>query len=242
MATFGGWAGDFVGHVRVTGTLTKGGGGFEIDHPLDPENMYLAHSFVESPEMLNVYNGTVITDESGNGEVRLPDYFEALNSDYRYQLTVIGEFAQAIVAREVEDNRFSIRTDRPQIKVCWQVTGVRRDRWAQANRITVESTKNDLDRGRYLHPEMWGQAAEGIRSWADDARSQAIEMLPESLRERWEALTTSDIVDHDALQRLIEEASRFPDWPERPSRARLEDDWRVTQEMMRGLGIGDEAG
>jgi hypothetical protein len=236
-------AGDFAGSVRVTGFLLKAGGGFEIDHPVDPENMYLAHSFVESPEMLNVYSGTLTTDESGDGEVGLPDYFEALNSDFRYQLTVIGEFAQAIVAREVQNNRFAIRTDRPRIKVCWQVTGVRRDRWAQANRVKVESTKSEPDRGRYLHPAVWDQAAEGIQSWADEARRQAIEMMPESLRERWEALLASDSVDQDELQQLIDEAGRFPDRPERPSWARLEQDLRVMQEeVARRMGIGDEAG
>ena len=37
----GGAAGFFNGDVDVTGTLTKGGGAFRIDHPLDPENKYL---------------------------------------------------------------------------------------------------------------------------------------------------------------------------------------------------------
>jgi hypothetical protein len=35
--------------------------------------------------MLNVYSGTVTTDESGNGEVAPPDYCEALNAEFRYQ-------------------------------------------------------------------------------------------------------------------------------------------------------------
>ena len=190
---------------------------------LDPENKYLAHSFVESPEMLNVYSGTVTTDASGDAEVRLPDYFETLNSDYRYQLKVIGEFAQAIVARELQDNRFTIRTDRPRIKVCWQVTGVRQDPWAQANRIPVESNKDDTARGRYLHPELRGRADPGIRSRAIEARRRVIEMLPESLRERCEALLTSDRMDHDELQRLVDEATRIPAGPERtdPARGRL---------------------
>jgi hypothetical protein len=52
-----GYAGLFVGNVKVTGALTKGGGGFRVDHPVDPENNYLSHSFVESPDMTNVYSG-----------------------------------------------------------------------------------------------------------------------------------------------------------------------------------------
>src|SRR5262249_19043693 len=93
-----GLAGKFDGDVLVTGTLSKGAGTFKIDHPLDPENKYLYHSFVESPDMMNIYNGNLTTDENGDAVVALPDYFEALNKDFRYQLTVIGQFAQAVVA------------------------------------------------------------------------------------------------------------------------------------------------
>jgi hypothetical protein len=63
--------------------------------------------------MMNVYNGNVSTDADGNATVELPSYFEAINGDFRYQLTVIGQFAQAIVTEEVKDNHFSLRTDRP---------------------------------------------------------------------------------------------------------------------------------
>ncbi len=97
-------AGEFLGNVYVKGSLSKSAGGFRIDHPLDPENKYLSHSFVESPDMLNVYNGNVTTDAKGEASVTLPDYYEALNQDFRYQLTVIGQFAQAIVAEEVRNN------------------------------------------------------------------------------------------------------------------------------------------
>lgn len=112
-----------------------------IDHPLDPENRYLAHSCVESPDMMNIYNGNITTDAEGYAEVTLPDYFETLNRDFRYQLTAIGKFAQAMIAREIEDNRFVIRTDVPEVKVSWQVTGVRKNPWAEANRIQVETPK-----------------------------------------------------------------------------------------------------
>ena len=105
------FAGLFVGRVRVTGALQKAGGGFTVDHPSDPENKYLSHSFVESPEMLNVYSGTVTTNRDGVARVRLPAYFEALNRDFRYQLTAIGEFARAMVSEEIQDNEFAIRTD-----------------------------------------------------------------------------------------------------------------------------------
>ncbi len=146
------YAGYFSGNATVTGTLSKGGGSFKIDHPLDPEHKYLYHSFVESPDMMNVYNGNVSTDAGGTATVTLPDWFEALNRDFRYQLTVIGQFAQAIVADELRDNQFVIRTDKPNVKVSWQVTGIRQDAFANANRIPVEEDKSPEERGKFLHP------------------------------------------------------------------------------------------
>ncbi|MFG0307531.1 MAG: hypothetical protein ACF8Q5_15120 [Phycisphaerales bacterium JB040] len=143
--------------ANFVGEVMKSSGSFIIDHPLDPENRYLRHSFVESPDMMNVYNGNVVTDSEGLAVVELPHYFEALNRDYRYQLTVIGTFAQAIVERKVEGNSFVIRTDRPEVEVSWQVTGVRDDAYARMKPIPVEPEKAPGDRGLYLHPEAFGQ-------------------------------------------------------------------------------------
>jgi hypothetical protein len=154
------YAGYFSGDVAVTGMLSKSGGSFKIDHPLDPENKYLQHSFVESPDMMNIYNGTVNTDENGVATVTMPGYFEALNRDFRYQLTVIGQFAQAIVASEISGGTFTIRTDKPLVKVSWQVTGVRKDAWAEHNRIQVEVSKPTSHRGKYLHSEAFGKSIE----------------------------------------------------------------------------------
>jgi hypothetical protein len=106
--------------------------------------------------MMNIYNGNVTTDANGDAVVKLPDYFEALNKDFRYQLTVIGQFAQAVVSSKVKDNRFTIKTDKPNVEVSWQVTGIRKDPYAEKNRIPVEEDKGE-DRGKYLHPNEWGQ-------------------------------------------------------------------------------------
>ena len=141
------------------GKLTKPGGSFQIDHPGDPANSYLEHSWVESPDMMNVYNGNATTDDDGNATVELPGYFEALNRDFRYQLTVVGQLATAIVAEEVRDNRFRIKTDKPNVMVSWQVTGIRQDAWANANPVEVEVQKTEDERGKYLHPEVHGQPA-----------------------------------------------------------------------------------
>jgi len=148
----------FTGNVQVTGTLTKGAGSFKIDDPADPANKYLSHSFVESPDMKNIYDGVVTTDARGFATVTMPHWFDALNRDFRYQLTVVGHsFARAIVWHELEGNRFTVRSNEPRTKVSWQVTGVRHDVYANAHRIPVEQSKAGADRGRYLHPELYGQ-------------------------------------------------------------------------------------
>ena len=115
----------FNGAVQVIGSFSSSNKYFKIDHPLDPANRYLYHSVIESPEMMTMYTGNVTTDKSGSATAALPSYFEALNTDFRYQLTVIGQFSQAIVEQEVRDNQFVIRTDKPNVRVSWQVTGVR---------------------------------------------------------------------------------------------------------------------
>ncbi|HUH62377.1 MAG TPA: hypothetical protein VLZ50_05235 [Terracidiphilus sp.] len=152
----GGGNGRFAGDLDVVGNVSKAGGSFKIDDPLDPANKYLYHSFVESPDMKNIYDGTVTTDAKGLATVVLPRYFEALNRDFRYQLTVMGQFAQAIVDKEIAGNRFVIRTSKPNVRVSWQVTGIRQDPWANAHRIPNEETKSAKDRGYYLHPELYG--------------------------------------------------------------------------------------
>jgi hypothetical protein len=143
------------GDVEIVGSLSKGGGSFKIDHPLDPKNKYLYHSFVESPDMMNVYNGNIITDINAQAWVELPDWFEELNKDFRYQLTVIGSFDRAMIAQEVSNNRFLIKTESANIKVSWQVTGIRKDAWAEKNRIPVEQDKTKEEKGKYLHPKAW---------------------------------------------------------------------------------------
>ena len=162
----GGWAAWFNGDVNVDGNLSKNGGSFKIDHPLDPANKYLYHSFVESPDMMNIYNGNVTTNAAGEAVVTLPGWFETLNRDFRYQLTVMGQFAQAIVASEVANHQFSIKTDKPGVKVSWQVTGIRQDVWANAHRIPVEEVKPEKERGFYQHPELYGAPQEKSILWS----------------------------------------------------------------------------
>jgi hypothetical protein len=162
----GGYAGYFEGNVLVNGTVSKSAGSFKIDHPLDPANKYLYHSFVESPDMLNIYNGNITLDEAGTAWVELPEWFEALNggaehqSDFRYQLTCIGGYAPVYIAQKIKHNRFQIAGGTPGLEVSWQVTGIRHDPYAETHRIPVEEDKPADELGTYLFPELFGQPEE----------------------------------------------------------------------------------
>ncbi len=161
------YAGYFEGSTRVVGNLTvtgdmnvAGAKSFKIDHPLDPANKYLVHYCVEAPEAQNVYNGNIVTDVNGNAIVTLPAYFDAINTNIKYQLTVIGgEFAQVIVSSEVRGNSFTIKTDKPNIKVSWQVTATRNDAYSKAHGFVAEQVKTGAEQGTYLSPELYGQPA-----------------------------------------------------------------------------------
>jgi hypothetical protein len=191
-----GYAAILNGKVKITGNLEKAGGSFKIDHPLDPANKYLCHSFVESPDMKNVYDGVVVLDEKGEAEIELPDWFGILNKDFRYQLTAIGApgpnlyIAEEIISDTVttitttkhdgshhdndgyddsghNDNnknnkgsRFKIAGGTSAMKVSWQVTGIRKDPWANTHRVQVEENKQDKERGHYIHPDLYGQPTE----------------------------------------------------------------------------------
>jgi len=156
-----GSAGYFEGPVYITGGCTGcAGAALKIDHPLDPAHKYLQHSTVVSPQMKDVYDGVATTNARGFATVRLPRYFQALNRSFRYQLTVVGKAhwdAKAAVWSEIKNNRFTIRTDQPRVKVSWQVTGIRHDRYANANPTRVIVAKPKADQGKYLHPELYGK-------------------------------------------------------------------------------------
>ncbi len=186
-----GLAGSFEGDVCVTGnldvggSLSKGGGSFKIDHPLDPEDYYLYHSFVESPDMKNIYDGVAILDGNGEAWVQMPDWFGALNRDFRYQLTAVGAPAPNLyVARKIEDDRFLIAGGVPGAEVSWQVTGIRKDAWAEAHRIPVEEPKPENKRGSYLHPKERGMPEELGEEYVPPRASQKVLPRPPTELER----------------------------------------------------------
>lgn len=129
---------------------------FVIDHPFDPENRYLKHFCTEGPTPTNAYSGNVVTDKEGKAWVLLPNYFGEINANFRYQLTCIGTFASAIVSQEIKDNRFEVRTDKPNVKVSWRVEADRNDRYVQEHPVQAEVDKPSFQRGTYLRPELYG--------------------------------------------------------------------------------------
>ncbi|OYT68566.1 MAG: hypothetical protein CFK48_11160 [Armatimonadetes bacterium CP1_7O] len=150
--------------VYATGRLAASGAKlFQIDHPLRPETHFLNHFCTEGPEPYNAYSGNVVTDAQGYATVQLPDYFETINRDFRYQLTVIDnsdEFVLVKVVREIQNNQFVIRTSKPYVKVSWEVKAIRHDRWVQEYGYQTEQEKPKEYQGRYLHPELYGQPKE----------------------------------------------------------------------------------
>ncbi|HWC66415.1 MAG TPA: hypothetical protein VG777_10050, partial [Thermoanaerobaculia bacterium] len=159
-------------NLHVTKQIFAGTKDFKIDHPLDPADEYLVHASIESSEMLNVYSGNAVLDGHGLATIALPDWMEAENGDFRYTLTAIGSSQPGLyVAQKIRDHRFVVAGGAPGGEISWQVTGVRRDRWALANPLVVEEKKPAGERGLYLHPEAYGLPREKGISWAEDPRN-----------------------------------------------------------------------
>ena len=159
------------GNLSVSGAIFAGTKDFRIDHPLDPANKYLYHASIESSEMKNIYDGVITLDATGSATVDLPDWFEAVNGDFRYQLTAMGAPGPNLhIAQEIASNRFTIAGGQPGMKVSWQVTGVRHDAYAKAHPLQVSVEKSSDERGYYIHPELYGAPAE--KSLASAHRTQ----------------------------------------------------------------------
>ena len=198
------WVGGFTeltGDVDITGRLVGGGKQFKIDHPLDPENRYLAHMSIESSEQLTCYSGNVVLDDDGAAEVRLPDWTEALVTDFRYQLTCISRSEPVYISREVTDGNFAIAGGTAGLKVSWQLTGVRHDVWAQANELVVEEDKAEAERGYYRHPEAFGHGLERSVHWPRN--EELIRQHPQTAQHfvRAQALKNAERVAAQAARR-----------------------------------------
>jgi len=142
---------------------------FMIDHPADPANKYLKHFSMESDEVLNVYRGNIILDNSGEALVTLPTYFQSVNRNFSYHLTAIGSAAPGLfVKEEVQgNNSFKIAGGNPGQKVSWMLQAERNDPYLQhypEKRLT-EVNKRPGEKGTYLRPEIYGQpASKGVNA------------------------------------------------------------------------------
>ncbi len=157
------------GQARVGGTLSKGSGTFVIDDPLDPKNKLLYHSFVESPDVLNIYDGIATLDKNGEATIELPAYFLALNKNFQYLATPIGgPMPNLHLSSEVRKRFFGlfgspvlkIAGGAPNGKISWQVTGIRHDPYILANPIVPEVEKGPsqlVDKGKYLCEECYAK-------------------------------------------------------------------------------------
>ncbi|MFI4897206.1 MAG: hypothetical protein ACIARR_05210 [Phycisphaerales bacterium JB059] len=155
-ASLSGWGVFSNGRLGASGTKS-----FIIDHPLDPTGHYLLHYSSESPEPQNRYNGNVRLDARGVGVVALPEYFHAINRDFRYTLTPIGGAAPNLhIAREIVGATFVIAGGLPGQKVSWEVIAVRDDAFVRQRGAPVEIEKVGAERGLYLTPGLYGMPEE----------------------------------------------------------------------------------
>ena len=164
---------NIVGDCTISGALSKGSGTFLIDHPLDPKNKILRHSFTESPEMMNIYKGRAKL-VGGKAVVELPDYFDALNApDAReINLTCVGAWSPLYLEGEIADNKFVVRTKqggKQNQEFSWVIYAVRNDPFAQQNPVIVEQEKglgNSYTKGEYIHSEAYEQMQKQAESKA----------------------------------------------------------------------------
>ena len=157
-----GYAGRFFGDVYVYGDLgASGTKPFRIDNPLDPANQYLYHYAVESPQVQNQYNGTVLLDANGEALVQLPDYFSAINTGpFQYQLTAIGAPGPNLyIAQEITGSEFKIAGGTLGMKVSWLVLGIRNDPWLRDHPHTDVVDKPATEQGKYVYPQGYGKPA-----------------------------------------------------------------------------------
>jgi hypothetical protein len=144
------------GNFAVTGTKA-----FQIDHPFDPENKFLLHYCLESPEVLNMYRGTITLDENGDAYIELPNYFNAININFSYHLTPMGaSMPNLYIAEEINQKGiFKVSGGIPNKKISWTVYAERNDEWIKQNPFSksIELDKKPHEKGKYLRPELYNQ-------------------------------------------------------------------------------------
>ena len=143
--------------VYADGDLgSSGTKSFVIDHPLDPENKILKHYCIEAPVPINMYRGNAALDQNGEAIIYLPDYFESINTNYSYNLTCVGGYANIYIKEKIKNGRFVIAGGQAGLEVSWTIYADRNDKYVQQY---PESSKTVIDKrktGIYISPELYG--------------------------------------------------------------------------------------
>lgn len=71
------------------------------------------------------YSGEVWTDGDGRAVVLLPAFVRTHRAGFDYELTPLGSPSSASVAEQLIDDRFTIATEEPHVKVAWRITALR---------------------------------------------------------------------------------------------------------------------
>lgn len=149
----------FAGGVQISGYLTKSGGGSRTDHPQYPGTKLLNHHFAESDEMLQIYRVVGTLDKDGHAVLVLPDYFASANRNIEAQVSGRYECMAGLKFRVI-GNEVHVTRGVPGEDVLAVVTGARADAWALANNPGNVIEKTAEERGKYLHPELFGHPPE----------------------------------------------------------------------------------
>jgi len=137
------------GTSSFAGALSKGSGSFKIDHPLESkkDTHHLYHSFIEGPQVDNLYRGTV-TLNNGIATINLDAVsnmtegtFVALNREVQCYTT--NETDWDAVKGNVEGNILTIscQNTSSSATVSWLVIGERQDKNIYSSTITDENGK-----------------------------------------------------------------------------------------------------
>jgi hypothetical protein len=178
------YAGYFAGNVHVQGTLTKTSGAFLIDHPDDPYNRKLRHSFVESSEDMCVYRGKVAIDKDGKGIVQMPSYFASLTKEEEATVSLTPIGSEPFLA-SYEWNRkctaFTVH-GKPNSQVSYIVMANRDDPAIHVLREPVDQEKTADERGKLLFPEAYAGTSAPAKKHADTHTPIAPDACTEEIR------------------------------------------------------------
>lgn len=117
---------------------------FRIDHPVYPKQKWLSHAATESDERLLIYRRVIDTDNNGDGNVIMPEWFLMINKNITTHPDKPCDVSRA-------NNAFRIKNGPVNDKVVLLIVGERDDDWAKAVPFPVVSDKDGEDIGYLAH-------------------------------------------------------------------------------------------